>query len=161
MTAAISPRFMPRLADKDDQICCDGIHHTDFARCGTCLTCGVEIVKRADGRMYDIRHTVSESGFEHTAYRCYERTHACEPAQAETFQAAHQRDLAAGAIVHDQHVTVVRGRKVPKGTAGIVFYTATAVNHYTGEEYMRVGFKADDGEAHFVPSDYLRAGSPS
>ncbi|MFC9432744.1 hypothetical protein [Nocardia sp. NPDC057030] len=152
-------KFAVRRNDQYDTVSCNGLNHNDSARRGRCLHCGREIAKRDDGRLYDVRHQSTESGLERTFYRCYERIHACDPELAALHQAAHQRDLDAGHIVHGQHVTVVRGRKVPKGTTGTVFYAAQDTD-YTGNPYTRVGIRTQEGTTFFLTSEYLRATQP-
>ena len=49
---------------------------------------------------------------------------------------------------------VTRGRKVPKGTIGSVFWVGTCYNRFSGENERRVGIETD-GEKKFLPMDYV------
>lgn len=51
-------------------------------------------------------------------------------------------------------VKVVRGRKVPKGTEGVVFWVGTRYNQYSRTEEERVGIEAN-GERMFLSLDYV------
>lgn len=51
-------------------------------------------------------------------------------------------------------VAVVRGRKVPVGTVGKVFWIGEVYNQYTRKTEQRAGIEAD-GERLFVPVDFL------
>lgn len=52
-------------------------------------------------------------------------------------------------------VEVVRGRKIPKGTVGKVFWTWTKYNPYSYEDEDRVGIEREDGSRFFVRLDYV------
>lgn len=51
-------------------------------------------------------------------------------------------------------VRVIRGRKVPKGTEGVVFWVGTRYNQYNRMEEERVGIEVD-GERKFLSLDYV------
>ena len=51
-------------------------------------------------------------------------------------------------------VKVVRGRKVPKGTQGRVFWYGTGSKYMGGEE-TRVGIESNTGEKFFLPAAYV------
>lgn len=51
-------------------------------------------------------------------------------------------------------VTVVRGRKIPQGTVGTVFWMGDCYNQYTYRTEKRVGIEVD-GERKFLPADYV------
>lgn len=51
-------------------------------------------------------------------------------------------------------VSVIRGRKVKKGSEGKVFWIGTRQNMYSGQLEDRVGVEID-GERVFLPSDYV------
>lgn len=55
--------------------------------------------------------------------------------------------LASGEVVAGQRIVVVKGRKVPLGIEGTVFWVAPEENNWG---IISVGFKTDDGEKHFV-----------
>lgn len=52
-------------------------------------------------------------------------------------------------------VEVVRGKKVPKGTVGKVFWTGTKYNPYSYQDEDRVGVEMEDGTRFFVRLDYV------
>ena len=51
-------------------------------------------------------------------------------------------------------VIVVKGRKVPKGTIGNVFWKGSVFNRYSGQYEDRVGIEAD-GKRQFLPAEYV------
>lgn len=51
-------------------------------------------------------------------------------------------------------VVVMRGRKVPKGTERLVFWTGTRYNQYSRRNEDRVGIEVD-GERMFLPAEYV------
>lgn len=53
-------------------------------------------------------------------------------------------------------VKVVRGRKVPKGTQGQVFWVGTRYNQYSRTDEARVGIEVD-GERMFLNAEYVEA----
>lgn len=60
----------------------------------------------------------------------------------------------AKSIVKGDEVIVIRGRKVPKGTVGKVFWIGIVTNHYTYQKEERVGIEVDETR-HFLPKDYV------
>lgn len=86
--------------------------------------------------------------------------HYCQatPEEAVKYQAELQRQrddensrkllaLAEGEIVVGQTVKVYRGRKVPQGTIGIVFWIADESDDFGT---YKIGIKSVDGTKHFV-----------
>lgn len=53
------------------------------------------------------------------------------------------------------HLKVVRGVKVPKGTEGRCFWKGTRYNYYSRKDEERVGLEVD-GERLFVPAEYVQ-----
>ena len=51
-------------------------------------------------------------------------------------------------------VKVIRGRKIPKGTEGVVFWVGTRYNLYNHTDEARVGIEVD-GERMFLSLDYV------
>lgn len=51
-------------------------------------------------------------------------------------------------------VRVVRGRKIPKGTEGVVFWVGARYNQYSRRDEERVGIEVD-GERMFLSLDYV------
>lgn len=60
--------------------------------------------------------------------------------------------------VYNKRVKVVKGRKVPKGTEGIVFWVKRYDNSKYGDPWgiysvTKVGIKDDNGNVHFTAID--------
>jgi hypothetical protein len=75
--------------------------------------------------------------------------HRCEATQ-EQIDSILQRDadaLAGGQIVKGQTIEVVKGRKAPIGTTGVVFWVADLPDQW---EVTKVGFVDADGNKHFI-----------
>lgn len=53
-------------------------------------------------------------------------------------------------------VRVIKGRKVPKGTEGIVFWVGEVYNQFSNRDETRVGIEVD-GNSVFVSADYVEA----
>lgn len=120
---------------------CAGANHKDKALIGRCDGCGCEVAKTDSGRILDIRTT--ENGARVTA--CWSSGHECDPERAAAHAAYRATQIDAGEIIKGQTVTVIKGRKVAKGTTGIVFWV--------GEDSYgkgRIGFKGDDGETYWT-----------
>lgn len=60
----------------------------------------------------------------------------------------------AKAVKKGDTVVVIRGRKIPKGTTGKVFWFGTRKNFYTYREEDRVGIEFD-GKREFLPLEYV------
>jgi hypothetical protein len=119
---------------------CMGANHHDYAQLGTCDGCGREIARLDDGRTI----TVIRNEYDTPRYACWASRHECDPEAAERTAAAAARSIASGEIVKGQTVTVVKGRKVPKGTTGVVNFVGDSPYGW------RVGFRAEDGVQHFT-----------
>jgi hypothetical protein len=62
--------------------------------------------------------------------------------------------IANGEIVKGQTVEVFKGRKVPKGTVGVVFWVAPQEDGYG---VIKVGFTTPAGDKHFTNIANVRA----
>ena len=62
--------------------------------------------------------------------------------------------IADGKIVRGQTVEVFKGRKVPKGTVGVVFWVAPEEDGYG---VVKVGFTTAEGVKHFTNIANVRA----
>jgi hypothetical protein len=62
--------------------------------------------------------------------------------------------IADGKVVKGQTVEVFKGRKVPKGTVGEVFWVAPEEDGYG---VVKVGFKTAEGVTHFTNIENVRA----
>lgn len=61
----------------------------------------------------------------------------------------------AKTVTKGDTVTVVRGRKIPKGTVGEVFWVGKRFNMYSGRDEERVGILSGD-EKLFLPIEYVQ-----
>lgn len=120
---------------------CYGSGHKDTATVGTCDGCGCLVAKTKSGRIMPVGRSY---GYMHS-FACWGNEHECDAEQAAAYAAAKTAELESGEIVKGQTVTVVKGRKVPKGTTGTIAWI--------GEDdwgKARVGIKTADGEMHFT-----------
>lgn len=60
----------------------------------------------------------------------------------------------AKSITKGDMAVVIKGRKVPQGTVGKVFWVGIVTNHYTYRSEKRVGIEVD-GERLFLPMEYV------
>lgn len=120
---------------------CFGANHNDSALIGTCDGCGWPVAKTATGRILNM--TMGLTGARRIA--CWSQGHECNAEAAAAFAAARAEKIASGEIVKGATVTVVKGRKVAKGTTGTVTWI--------GEDSWgkaRVGFRTAEGESIFT-----------
>ena len=59
----------------------------------------------------------------------------------------HAADIAKGEIVVGQTVKVYRGRKVPQGIIGVVFWVAEEADAF---DVWKIGIKVEQGDKHFL-----------
>ena len=124
-----------------------------------CNKCGCECFwdTNRNGKRYLARKVVREYS-EGTAG--WKMPHYCQatPEEAAEYQALIKRErdehdarnaqlIANGEIVYGQTVKVYRGRKVPQGTIGIVFWVAEEADVYG---VFKIGIKTEDGVKHFL-----------
>ena len=122
---------------------CAGNNHTDSGEIVKCDGCAAQVAKREkDGKLFDI----GLFGFYRARkYTCWNMAHTCDPAMAAQYAAEKRAAIASGEVVKGATVTVVRGRKVPKGTTGIVFWTGT-----DAYDKPKIGFKDAAGTTHWT-----------
>lgn len=128
---------------------CAGINHHDGGEIVKCDGCGVEVAKREDGKIFTVR------GFGHyhaRKFTCWNMLHTCDPALAALVAQERAAALASGEIVKDQTVVVVKGRKVPKGTTGRVFWIG--VDAY---DKPKIGFLDAAGQKHWTAASNVQA----
>lgn len=65
----------------------------------------------------------------------------------EAYLGFRQAEIDRGEIVKGQTVEVFKGRKVPKGTTGIVFWVSPDEDSYG---VVKIGLKTEAGEPHFT-----------
>lgn len=82
------------------------------------------------------------------AYRAY--FNQCRSDFDERLNVAQAKHVQKG-----DFVTVVRGRKIPKGTVGQVFWTGSIRNFYSNRTEQRVGIMTDSEEKIYLPLDYV------
>ena len=136
-----------------------------------CKDCGKPVmwtVSSKTGKTYLAYRAVWESdGFASQNQRHNTRTfypsHKCTPdAEYQGFyaeamallKADREAKLQTGAIVYGQTVEVYKGKKIPVGTTGVVFWVAPEADKYGT---IKAGFKTADDEKVFVNIDHLRA----
>lgn len=146
MTTMTRPTFTAVRDDYGDQWkTCRGANHKDTGRLGICDSCGAEVVQvQKDGQRPYLVDTHLAGFYATVTFYCW-RKHTCDPERVERYTAAKTEHIARGEIIKGARVTVVRGRKVPKGTVGTVIWL--------GEDNWgkaRLGLRTDDGETHWT-----------
>lgn len=101
---------------------CNGRNHSDSGEIVTHDRCGRDVVKREDGKVFEIVHVGTYSA---RKFLCWTPQHVCEATEVRSQERATARLVEDGTIVKGCTVIVARGRKVPKGTTGVVFWTGT------------------------------------
>lgn len=120
---------------------CMGRNHRDAALLGACDGCGTPVAKTETGRILDLtynRHYAPQVA-------CWSQGHECDPGAAQAYASIQADKINSGEVVKGQTVTVVKGRKVAKGTTGVVFWV--------GEDAWgkaRIGFKDEAGETFWT-----------
>ena len=126
-----------------------------------CRDCGA-IVHRRTSKRTGKRYTAEyfewmvdsfSAQNQRTNQRTLYRGHNCtpDPAWRERAEMAEQQRVAnatnAGRIEKGVRIVVARGRKVPKGTTGVVFWVAPEKDGYGN---IRAGITDDAGNKHFI-----------
>lgn len=122
-----------------------------------CRNCGAQVVKcvTKSGSTYIANIDVWEGDM--GGFKTLYPSHNCDENEVAYYQARIERELAEGKIVQGQHVIALRGRKVPVGTAGVVFWIKH-VEDYDGKILStRIGIKDEHGNAHFVDAKHCIA----
>lgn len=77
--------------------------------------------------------------------------HTCDQNEVISYAKLTQSNLDNGLLVKGQEVVAVKGRKVAKGTTGIIFWVELDNGFAYGDGVVtRVGFKDAEGTAHFT-----------
>jgi hypothetical protein len=126
----------------DASVGCHGMNHSDFGYKAICDNCGASVVRWVDGNDKVKWHT--NAGDQHY---CFNNRHECDPAAVEF----HQRKMECY-IRKGIEVRVIRGRKVPKGTTGKVFWVALEADEWG---VKKAGFVTESGEKIFINHAYL------
>lgn len=125
-----------------------------------CFKCGRQVVKceSKSGKFYIASIEIVSSQYADYTSRgkAIYPVHECDKNEIVKYQEFTQRQLAEGAIVKGQKVTVIKGRKVAKGTEGEIFWLGFET--WNGESILkRVGIVTESGEKIFVASEYVEA----
>lgn len=124
---------------------CGGLHHTDRGEIVLHDACHARVAKREDGRLFTLSVSYFRGGGSE-GYACWSSRHVCDPAMVELVAKEKAEKLAGGELVKGATVKVVKGRKVPKGTVGVVFWMGES-----GYGKTRLGIRDAAGETHWVP----------
>ena len=77
--------------------------------------------------------------------------HTCDENEVIRYANLTKYNLENGLLVKGQEVIAVKGRKVAKGTTGIIFWVELDNGFAYGDNKVtRVGFKDAEGNAHFT-----------
>jgi hypothetical protein len=139
----------------------EAIMNNQSSKSFPCRDCGTTVwwdVNR-NGKKY-LANTAEWNGTE-GGFKSFKVPHHC----SEVMKQMHKRQLEAeatmlaqavanGEIVKGQTVEVFKGRKIPIGTTGVVFWVATENDTYGN---IRIGFSTDNGDKHFTNITNVRA----
>lgn len=121
---------------------CHGMNHSDRGTLGSCDSCGARVVRAAKGQLctlYPVPGRDAEFFYCWAYHRCSDRAAALKPiVDAE--------QVLKGEFPKHTPVEVVKGRKVPVGTKGIVMWVGD--DEFNRDAY-RLGLKVE-GEAKLV-----------
>ena len=125
-----------------------------------CYKCGRQVVKcqSKNGGIYTASIEIVNSQYaDYTARgKAIYPVHECDEREVIKYKELIQRQLAEGAIVKGQKVVVTKGRKVPKGTQGEIFWLGFET--WNGESILkRVGLISESGQKFYVNSEYVEA----
>lgn len=125
-----------------------------------CNKCGQKVVKcqSKSGSFYIANVEIVTSQYADYSARgkAIYPVHKCNEHEIAQYQELIQRQLSEGVIVKGQKVVVVKGRKVPKGTQGEIFWLGYET--WNGESILkRLGIVTPTGEKVFVSSEYVEA----
>jgi hypothetical protein len=134
----LRPRFRKSL-DYQGMLHCNGVNHSDTVQLGECATCGAEVGRNDKGRVIDVFHRHTEYR-EFKTFRCWLPSHECDPLRAARWAEATRVSLEKGELIVDQHVTVTKGRKIAKGTEGVIRWIGE------GDYGLRVGIAVEGHE---------------
>jgi hypothetical protein len=137
---------------------CLGTNHRDEAEIGECATCLMPIVKLTKNdktRLLDLVGRFNANDRRVEDYACWQPSHTCDEQRVLLVQAERDAKIAAGVTnVIGADVIVVRGRKIPQGTRGIVFWLKSEFG-WDGTPFSKLGIRDAEGNAHFVRDDYV------
>lgn len=125
-----------------------------------CRGCGADVF--FDINRNGVRYLAERAGREYEdgvghwkqPHRHTEEAVARHAERVEALQVWLDQAILDGKIVFGQTVEVFKGRKVPKGTVGEVFWVAPEADGYG---VVKVGFKTAEGVKHFTNIENVRA----
>lgn len=118
---------------------CRGMNHESCSGYhAKCDKCGSKVIQWLDKNGKKKQVTELGNNF------CFSTKHECTESQAASYKAHLETE---GIPTKGQTVVVVKGRKVPKGTTGKVFWVATGLDGYG---VQKIGFTTEAGEKHFT-----------
>ena len=135
-----------------------------------CRDCGCEVVwavsKKGNTYLAQIVKWMSDchsSSNGRTNERTFYPFHKCTPDAEyqrrynEAMEAQQEQNataIANGEIVKGQRVEVFKGRKIPIGTTGVIFWIASQPDQF---DVVKAGIKTETGETVWVNSAHLKA----
>lgn len=129
---------------------CNGVNHTDSGEIVTHDRCGAEVVRRDDnGNLYDV---VRAGFYQARKFQCWRGAHQCDSALVAAVAAEHAAKAASGKVVKNVQVEVFKGRKVPKGTVGVVFWEGG--DTFSGKP--KVGIRDAAGATHWLLAEHCK-----
>lgn len=143
MTTTTQPQFPSFTRDPENIfVRCYGANHTDAAQLGTCDACGRDVARREGRRtLYSV---FTRGAWAARTYACW-AVHTCNADDVTSYDRVKADKLAAGQIIKGARVVVVRGRKVPRGTEGVVIWTGR-----DAWDNDRIGIRDDEGTTHWT-----------
>ena len=126
-----------------------------------CSHCGAIIVRAESnaGKIYiaNVQYVSSQYADAYSArQKAIYTKHDCDPIEVDQYQKRIALAIATGQIVKGQKIEVIKGRKVAKGTTGVVFWIGYQM--INGSEIVdRVGFKSEDGTTYFINASNIEA----
>jgi hypothetical protein len=128
---------------------CNGINHTDRGEIMTHDRCGATVAKREDGKVFNVRHV---GRYRARKFSCWSDLHICDQTAVAMQEKARAHRVESGSIEKGCEVVVFKGRKVPKGTTGVVFWLGEC--NYSGKP--KIGFRTKDGETIWILAEHCK-----
>lgn len=128
-----------------------------------CKHCGLEVVWAVSKNNKKYLASIKNwSGDEVAITIAFYPAHECDrnaeraAERAAIKKAALDEKLSRGLLIKGQTVTVVKGRKVPKGTTGVIVWEGEPVTAYS-KTVQRIGIKDAEGNMHYTASSNVVA----
>lgn len=148
---------LPRFTPGPDYLACYGRNHHDSGEKGTCNYCLRDVVRDTETKkIYDVRSRINAAERVVEDYCCWRGVHVCDEALVRVVAKERDRKIAEGELVLGQRAIVTRGRKVAKGTEGVVTFIRRDFD-YNGIAFVKLGLVDDAGTTHWVKADYCTA----